>query len=146
MLELPAPSPAGVSRRQLCLGPLEARFIEPLSLILTASSVSDLAFAPQPVIAKMFNFIESHTDVTPLAHLYRYAPASLVNVTAVASVLVVLVGAAAAVSQKVRDALVFSYTCFLQPLGKTANQAERLDKFYQNQANGKSRSAKAKSA
>ncbi|GAC97098.1 hypothetical protein PHSY_004682 [Pseudozyma hubeiensis SY62] len=82
----------------------------------------------------MFNFVEQHVAATPLAHLYHLAPAPLVNMTAVATAFITLVGVAAAVSQKVRDILVFSYTCFLQPLGKTANQAERLDKFYQNQA------------
>lgn len=86
----------------------------------------------------MFNFVEQHVAATPLAHVYSYAPASLVNSLAVATAFVTLVGLAATVSQKVRDILVFSYTCFLQPLGKTANQAERLDKFYQNQASGKS--------
>ncbi|CDS01335.1 hypothetical protein [Sporisorium scitamineum] len=80
----------------------------------------------------MFKFID---PATPLAHLYSYAPSSLVNRTALATVFMTFVGLAAAVSQKVRDVLVFSYTCFLQPLGKTANQAERLDKFYQHQAN-----------
>ncbi|KAH0445918.1 hypothetical protein IEQ34_025248 [Dendrobium chrysotoxum] len=35
----------------------------------------------------------------------------------------------------VRTILVFAYTCFLQPIGKTAKQSERLDRFYQNQAN-----------
>ncbi|CBQ70562.1 related to Betaine lipid synthase [Sporisorium reilianum SRZ2] len=82
----------------------------------------------------MFKFIEPHVAATPLAHLYSYAPPSLVNMTALATVFMTFVGLAAAVSQKVRDVLVFSYTCFLQPLGKTANQAERLDKFYQHQA------------
>lgn len=38
----------------------------------------------------------------------------------------------------IRSALVFAYTCFLQPIGKVANQSERLDKFYQNQATGES--------
>ncbi|EST06244.1 Methyltransferase domain protein [Kalmanozyma brasiliensis GHG001] len=82
----------------------------------------------------MFNFVEQRVAATPLAHIYSYAPASLVNSLAVAAAFVTLVGLAATVSQKVRDILVFSYTCFLQPLGKTSNQAERLDKFYQNQA------------
>lgn len=86
----------------------------------------------------MFRFIEPHVAATPLKHLYTYAPPSLVNMTAaLATLFMTFVGLAAAVSQKVRDVLVFSYTCFLQPLGKTANQAERLDKFYQHQANGK---------
>ncbi len=85
----------------------------------------------------MLGFIESRVAATPLAHLYSYAPHSLINLTAVLTALMTLIGVAAAVSQKVRDILVFSYTCFLQPLGKTANQAERLDKFYQNQASGK---------
>ncbi|KOS14515.1 hypothetical protein Malapachy_1139 [Malassezia pachydermatis] len=40
----------------------------------------------------------------------------------------------AAVYKPFREILVFSYNCFLQPLGKTANQAERLDRFYENQA------------
>ena len=40
----------------------------------------------------------------------------------------------AAVYRPFREVLVFSYNCFLQPLGKTKNQAERLDRFYQNQA------------
>ncbi|KDN52226.1 hypothetical protein K437DRAFT_232599 [Tilletiaria anomala UBC 951] len=31
--------------------------------------------------------------------------------------------------------LVFAYNCFLQPLGETKNQVERLDRFYQGQAN-----------
>ncbi|GAA5888436.1 hypothetical protein JCM6882_008619 [Rhodosporidiobolus microsporus] len=31
-------------------------------------------------------------------------------------------------------ALVFAYNCFLRPLGKTANQQGRLDKFYEGQA------------
>lgn len=84
----------------------------------------------------MVGFIESHVAATPLAHLYSYVPHSIVNLTAVATALMTLLGLAAAISQKVRDVLVFSYTCFLQPLGKTANQAERLDKFYQHQANG----------
>lgn len=87
----------------------------------------------------MFNFVEQHVAATPLAHLYSYVPPSLVNMTAVATALITLVGVAAAVSQKFRDILIFSYNCFLQPLGKTANQAERLDKFYQNQASGKCR-------
>lgn len=86
----------------------------------------------------MFNFVEQHLAATPLVQVYSYIPPSLVNLLAVATVFVTLVGLAAAVSRKVRDILVFSYTCFLQPLGKTANQAERLDKFYQNQASGKS--------
>ncbi|UZJ51198.1 hypothetical protein CBS101457_000518 [Exobasidium rhododendri] len=33
-----------------------------------------------------------------------------------------------------RTILVFAYNCFIQPIGKVANQGERLDKFYQNQA------------
>ncbi|WFD30452.1 hypothetical protein MSPP1_001473 [Malassezia sp. CBS 17886] len=40
----------------------------------------------------------------------------------------------AAMLRPVRVAFVFAYNCFLQPLGKTANQAERLDRFYANQA------------
>lgn len=40
----------------------------------------------------------------------------------------------ALICQPVRQALVFSYNCFLQPLGKTKNQAERLDRFYEHQA------------
>jgi betaine lipid synthase len=36
----------------------------------------------------------------------------------------------------VRTILVFAYNCFLQPIGKVANQGERLDRFYQNQASG----------
>ena len=40
----------------------------------------------------------------------------------------------AAVYRPFREVLVFSYNCFLQPLGKTKNQAERLDRFYQNLA------------
>lgn len=84
----------------------------------------------------MFNFIESRVAATPLAHLYSYAAHSLVKLTAVLTAFMTILGLAAAVSQKVRDILVFSYTCFLQPLGKTANQAERLDRFYRNQATG----------
>lgn len=37
----------------------------------------------------------------------------------------------------VRTAIVFAYTCFLQPIGRHAKQSERLDRFYQNQAQGK---------
>ncbi|WFD44619.1 hypothetical protein MPSI1_003287 [Malassezia psittaci] len=33
-----------------------------------------------------------------------------------------------------REKAVFVYNCFLQPLGKTSSQAERLDRFYQHQA------------
>lgn len=33
-----------------------------------------------------------------------------------------------------KTALVFAWNCFIQPIGKVANQGERLDKFYQNQA------------
>lgn len=84
----------------------------------------------------MLNFVESRVAATPFAHLYAYAPNSLINVAVLMTAFMTLLGVAAAVSQKVRDILVFSYTCFLQPLGKTANQAERLDRFYQNQANG----------
>jgi betaine lipid synthase len=35
-----------------------------------------------------------------------------------------------------RTLLVFAYNCFLQPIGKVANQGQRLDRFYQNQASG----------
>ena len=84
----------------------------------------------------MLSFIESRLAATPLSQLYAYAPSSLVNVTVLMATLISLLCLAASCSQKVRDILVFSYTCFLQPLGKTANQAERLDKFYQNQASG----------
>ena len=35
-----------------------------------------------------------------------------------------------------RTLSVFAYNCFIQPIGKVANQGERLDRFYQNQASG----------
>ncbi|CCF54553.1 hypothetical protein NDA11_001352 [Ustilago hordei] len=82
----------------------------------------------------MSSFAESKLAATPLAQLYSYVPSSIVNLTVMMTVFMTLVGLAAAVSQKVRDVFVFSYTCFLQPLGKTSTQAERLDRFYQNQA------------
>lgn len=84
----------------------------------------------------MSSFVESKLAPTPLAQLYSYVPSSIANLTVMMTVFMTLVGLAAAVSQKVRDVLVFSYTCFLQPLGKTSTQAERLDRFYQNQATG----------
>ena len=103
----------------------------------TTLSANDICWLPSPYLSyKMLSFIESRVAATPLAHLYSYVPHSLVNLTAVVTAFITLLGLAAAVSQKVRDVLVFSYTCFLQPLGKTANQAERLDKFYQHQATG----------
>lgn len=40
----------------------------------------------------------------------------------------------AAVYPPFRDVIVFSYNCFLHPLGKTKDQAERLDRFYEHQA------------
>jgi betaine lipid synthase len=86
---------------------------------------------------KMGGFVESSVAGTPLEQLYSYLPHSVVNLTAVFTAFMTLLGLAAALSKKVRDILVFSYTCFLQPLGKTTNQAQRLDKFYQHQANGK---------
>ncbi|CAD6983485.1 unnamed protein product [Tilletia controversa] len=33
-----------------------------------------------------------------------------------------------------RTAITFAWNCFLQPIGKVANQAQRLDRFYENQA------------
>ncbi|PWN29952.1 hypothetical protein BDZ90DRAFT_228998 [Jaminaea rosea] len=37
-------------------------------------------------------------------------------------------------SKAARTPLVFAWNCFVQPIGKVANQGERLDKFYQHQA------------
>ncbi|KAN0060609.1 hypothetical protein ACQY0O_007267 [Thecaphora frezii] len=79
-------------------------------------------------------FSSSMTASSPLAPLYSYAPAALVHLVAAATVLVTVVGLAASLSPKFRSTLVFCYTCFLQPLGKVSNQAERLDRFYQKQA------------
>jgi hypothetical protein len=35
-----------------------------------------------------------------------------------------------------RTSLTFAWNCFLKPIGKVANQSERLDRFYQHQASG----------
>lgn len=35
-------------------------------------------------------------------------------------------------------ALAFAWNCFLKPIGKTATQAQRLDRFYEGQADSKS--------
>ncbi|EPQ30272.1 uncharacterized protein PFL1_02388 [Pseudozyma flocculosa PF-1] len=71
---------------------------------------------------------------SPLAPLYSYAPAALVHMLAATTFLVTVVGLATVISPKFRSTLVFCYTCFLQPLGKVSNQAERLDRFYEKQA------------
>lgn len=55
---------------------------------------------------------------------------SAVIVTGIVAAIAVL----AIAVKPVRTAIVFAYNCFLQPLGKTNSQAERLDRFYQNQA------------
>lgn len=39
--------------------------------------------------------------------------------------------------EAIREIVLFMYTCFIRPIGKTANQAERLDLFYQEQAHCK---------
>ena len=82
----------------------------------------------------MSQFVSSAVASTPLAQLYNYAPAPLVTFTAASTAVLTIVALLAAVSEKVRSTIVFAYTCFLQPLGKTANQAERLDRFYEKQA------------
>lgn len=41
----------------------------------------------------------------------------------------------------VRTIFVFAWNCFVQPIGKVANQSERLDKFYQHQASSECRNA-----
>lgn len=38
-----------------------------------------------------------------------------------------------------RTPLVFAWNCFIQPIGKVANQSERLDRFYQHQASSELR-------
>lgn len=52
------------------------------------------------------------------------------------AIIFVLSLAARLAGTTLRTVLVFAYNCFLQPLGKTKNQTERLDRFYQNQATG----------
>lgn len=59
---------------------------------------------------------------------------SLLGLALVAALIARLAGTS------LRTVLVFAYNCFLQPLGKTNNQGERLDRFYQNQATGVSSS------
>ena len=54
----------------------------------------------------------------------------IIALGATATVVAVL----ATVCRPVRTGIVFAYNCFLQPLGKTNSQAERLDRFYENQA------------
>lgn len=49
---------------------------------------------------------------------------------------VLIIACLARFVKPVRTILVFAYTCFLQPIGKHSKQSERLDAFYQNQANG----------
>ncbi|PKI85240.1 hypothetical protein MVES1_000948 [Malassezia vespertilionis] len=64
--------------------------------------------------------------------LHRFEKLGPVAVTAVA--VFGSVALLAALYRPFREVLVFSYNCFLQPLGKTSNQAERLDRFYEHQA------------
>lgn len=73
----------------------------------------------------------SQLGPTLLHHLYAVASSRVVlGIACIAGFVAVL----ASVFKPVRDALVFAYNCFLQPLGKTSNQAERLDRFYEHQA------------
>lgn len=59
-----------------------------------------------------------------------------VKLAFVVTALVLLFGCALRFVPGLRSAIVFAYICFIQPIGKVANQGERLDKFYQNQASG----------
>lgn len=68
--------------------------------------------------------------------LHRLETSALGRVAAVTTMSLTTVALLAAVFRPVRTALVFAYNCFLQPLGKTSSQAERLDRFYANQASG----------
>lgn len=55
---------------------------------------------------------------------------------AAASALVALAlcAALALLSPRVRALVLFAWGCFIRPVGKTSNQAERLDRFYETQA------------
>ncbi len=66
----------------------------------------------------------------PAAQTLQYALGGTVAVVLAAVILAHLCGTT------LRTVVVFAYNCFLQPLGKTNNQGERLDRFYQNQAEG----------
>lgn len=72
----------------------------------------------------------------PAALLRRIESLGPASVTTVA--LLATLALFASAYRPFRDAIVFAYNCFLQPLGKTSNQAERLDRFYQHQASGTS--------
>ncbi|PWN50116.1 hypothetical protein IE53DRAFT_110475 [Violaceomyces palustris] len=73
-------------------------------------------------------------DVSPLDRLYSFGSPVLIKSALACFSVAALVALLASVSERVRALLVFSYNCFLQPLGKVSNQAERLDKFYSKQA------------
>lgn len=82
----------------------------------------------------MVNLVSGTYMPTGPSLLHRAEWSTPVRALVVALASVTVVALLAAVCQPVRSALVFAYNCFLQPLGKTSNQAERLDRFYHNQA------------
>lgn len=59
-----------------------------------------------------------------------------VKMAVVSSALVLFVACLIRFVTPIRTIFVFAYNCFIQPIGKVANQGERLDRFYQNQAQG----------
>ena len=78
----------------------------------------------------MWDYVKSHASLlVQRIQALDWSRSALV-VGSVFSAMVVLTVA----FPPVRQAVVFAYNCFLQPLGKTKNQAERLDRFYENQA------------
>lgn len=88
-----------------------------------------------------------YTTSSPLASFYTQLTSSPTSLLPATSTLFTISGITFAVlvaasliahiaGTNLRTLLVFAYNCFLQPLGKTKNQGERLDRFYQNQADG----------
>jgi betaine lipid synthase len=88
-----------------------------------------------------------YTTTSPLARFYTQLTTTPTTLLPASSTLLTISGitiaclvAASLIAHlagtSLRTILVFGYNCFLQPLGKTKNQGERLDRFYQNQADG----------
>ena len=74
----------------------------------------------------MLDKLSSLSGQIPPSLLHRFESLGPVAVTAAVSISAVAL--LAVVYRPFREMLVFSYNCFLQPLGKTNNQAERLDR------------------